>query len=130
MPDKSVWVAPKLFLTHRGVRVYHTYKDDELENGPSPYILTTDPLNELPYDERASNQIDVRSLDVPSRKVLDGHPPYLTDTDERFRKATPTQRKKWKKQWADWQATGEVEAIRHVVKEAIELGIIQAPATD
>jgi len=31
MPYHSTWVEPDLFLEHKGVKVYHTYKDQDYE---------------------------------------------------------------------------------------------------
>lgn len=35
MPTTTTWVDPDLFLTHNGVNVFHTYKDDDVEQGQS-----------------------------------------------------------------------------------------------
>jgi len=34
MPYKTEWVAPEVFLEYAGVTVYHTYKHDDIEQGP------------------------------------------------------------------------------------------------
>lgn len=44
MPYSSQWVDPELFLSHRGIKVYHTYKDDDMEQGSRTYWFTLDPL--------------------------------------------------------------------------------------
>jgi len=31
MPWQTSWVDPELFLEYKGVKVYHTYKDDDFE---------------------------------------------------------------------------------------------------
>ena len=33
MPTQTVWIDPELFLEHQGVRVFHTYKDDDYDQG-------------------------------------------------------------------------------------------------
>ncbi len=43
MPFKTEWVAPAVFLKHRGVTVYHVHKDDDVEMFMRPY--------EYGYDE-------------------------------------------------------------------------------
>ena len=66
MPIKTVWVEPELFLEHAGRRVFRTYKDDDLDQGPRRYWFT---LNiECGCEERRCQQescphvIDVRTL--------------------------------------------------------------------
>ena len=45
MPYETVWVDPDVALTHVGpkgeVTIYHTYMDDETEQGQRTYIFTT-----------------------------------------------------------------------------------------
>lgn len=31
MPYQHEWVEPELYLEHKGVKVYHSYKDDEFD---------------------------------------------------------------------------------------------------
>jgi hypothetical protein len=44
MPYLSEWVEPGLFLEHAGVNVWHTYKNDEADQGPRSYWFTLDVL--------------------------------------------------------------------------------------
>lgn len=55
------WVEPELFIEHRGVSVYRTYKDQDIEM-PKIYWYTTDITEEREYE------FDVRDLD--SEKTL------------------------------------------------------------
>lgn len=40
MPMKSTWVEPEVLLTHRGVTVYYTYKNDDFDQGIRRYWFT------------------------------------------------------------------------------------------
>jgi len=31
MPTKSKWVPPELFLEHKGIEIFHAYKDNDVE---------------------------------------------------------------------------------------------------
>jgi hypothetical protein len=62
MPFTSEWVPPEIFLTHKGVTVYHAYKDNDLCNGRSNYWFTMSEKDEVDH------QFDVREL--PTWKPL------------------------------------------------------------
>ncbi len=59
MPYKTVWVKPEKLLTHKGVTVYHTYKHNEVGQGPRTYWFATDPQDD-PDD--GPSVFDVRDL--------------------------------------------------------------------
>jgi hypothetical protein len=40
MPTQTNWVDPELLLDHGGVKVFHTYKNDDLDQGPNPFWFT------------------------------------------------------------------------------------------
>lgn len=113
MPFITQWIDPELFMEHNGVRVFRTYKDDDVGQGCKDYWFT---LNNN-SDEDA---FDVRELDVPSRKNLEAHPPFLYGSH--FEAASKEQREVWGKEWHDWLVTGEKEAIRQIIIEAIDVG--------
>ena len=53
------WIEPEVFLKHRGVTVYHAYKDQGIVGSPCKtlgYSYTTDPL------EQEGGGFDVRKL--------------------------------------------------------------------
>lgn len=58
MPYKTEWVDPELLLTHNGVSVYRTYRDDDIEDGKSDYWFTTDKLD----NEGDDTRFDIRDL--------------------------------------------------------------------
>ena len=58
MAYKTVFEPAELFLSHKGVDIYHCYKDDEIEQGQREYhFVLCDSLNE---DE----SFDIRELNA------------------------------------------------------------------
>lgn len=94
MPYRTEWQEPEVFLEHNGVTVYHTYKDDDIEQGPRTYWFVTG------KHEGEDEAFDVRDLETPSRDRLYGHTESLS------------------------------EAIRAILREAIDAGLIQATEED
>lgn len=58
MPYTSEWVAPEKLLKHKGVTVYHTYKDDEIDQSQRWYHFVTDESD----GEDGDSAFDVRDL--------------------------------------------------------------------
>lgn len=58
MPYKTEWVEPALFLEHNGVKVWHVYKDDDVEQGLRSFWFVSDPIN----GENDGSDWDVRDL--------------------------------------------------------------------
>lgn len=119
MPTKTVWVAPEEFLTHKGVTVYHTYKENDIDDCRHPYCFTTCGTSDDEF-------FDVWKLDVPSKDLLKAHPPYLTVSNPEYLTATPEVKAEWTRQWTDWHNGGEARIVAAILKEAIDLGLIPA----
>ena len=113
MPFITQWIDPELFMEHNVVRVFRTYKDDDVGQGCKDYWFTLDNNS----DESA---FDVRDLDVPSQKNLGNNPPFLVGPH--FDAASKEQRDIWGEEWHIWHTTGRNAAIRQVIIEAIEAG--------
>lgn len=60
------WMDPEVFMEHDGVPVYHTYKNDDIEN-QREYWFTLD----CSYSEGCGQDFDVRDLPNPRRVPLD-----------------------------------------------------------
>ena len=58
MPYKQEWVPADMFTRHNGVGIYHTYKNDEIENGANTYWFVTDPYATI------DDAFDVRDLPI------------------------------------------------------------------
>ena len=58
MPYSSQWVEPELFVSHNGVRVYHVYKNDDVDKGAREFWFTTDELE----GEGSDFEFDIRDF--------------------------------------------------------------------
>ena len=59
MPYRSEWAPAELALEHNGVCVYHTYKNDDIDQGPKLYWFVLD------RSEGEEDAFDVRDLELP-----------------------------------------------------------------
>lgn len=62
MPYMTTWVKPEVFMVHKGIKVYHTYKNDEAGQGSLRYWYTTN--GEEMDDAEDPFEFDVRCLDT------------------------------------------------------------------
>jgi hypothetical protein len=62
MPWKSEWVPAEVFLELNGVKVYHTYKDDELSNGPWHDWFSLYDSGQDEGEEHKWGKFDIREL--------------------------------------------------------------------
>jgi hypothetical protein len=120
MPTSSSFVIPELFKVIRGVRVFHTYKNDDMDQGVNKYSYTLDPYSD-------DHRFDIRLLEVPSLKLLDGHPPFQTGTNPVWSNASETDRERIKSEWKKWQEVGENDAIATIIAEALEANLLDMP---
>ena len=116
MPYKTVWVEPEIFLEHKGVTVYHTYRDDDFEQGARWYWFTQ--REDGGEDEGA---FDIR--DVDPLGLLRNHPPLKCGPD--WDSATPQERDAIEEAWAEWYESGFDEARRAVLRNAIDKGLLK-----
>ncbi len=119
----TIWVAPALYLEHNGVKVFHTYVDDDVGQGVNDVFFTTDPS----CDEGNKFVFDARTLAVPSVALLEQHPPYLREDNPVYANGSPAERAQWQKDWKRWHDEGFPAAIKAIIKEAIEMGLIEVP---
>lgn len=122
MPYHAEWVDPEVFLVHNGVTVYHTYRDDDLDQGPRTYGFTLNPCCgeeyrcDCPAPGPCRNVFDVCEL---SNWIAPLHPPFLTGDQN-----TPENNAAWNKYREDRVEEKRIEAT---IREAIEKGLIVAP---
>ncbi len=111
MPIQTVWIDPDLLLEHQGVRVFHTYKDDEYDQGAKRYWFTLNSLcghlDQLCEEQPCRHVFDVREL---STWQTPEHPPYCIDEHD-----TPENRVAWEAYW-----DREELLIRQAIRVAIE----------
>jgi hypothetical protein len=110
MPYETVLVDAGLYMTHNGVNVFRTYKDDDVDQGPERYRFTL-------YRRDHDHHFDVRKFD--DGRLLDLHPPYLQGENDTLSN---------KLAWATWHSEGEPAAIRTIIREALDAGRIPLPA--
>ena len=113
MPTQTVWVEPELLLQHQGVRVFHTYKEDDYDQGAKRYWFTVNSmcgeLDRLCDDQPCRHVFDVRELST--WKALE-QPPYCIDAND-----TPENHAAWERYWES-----EPAAIYAAITAAIERG--------
>lgn len=119
MPYKTIWVEPEVFLEHNGVTVYHTYKDDDFEQGANWYWFRLD------QEEDDEGKFDIR--DVDPLNLLKSHPPFKCGPG--WDSATPQERDAIEEAWAKWYESGFDEARRAVLRHAIDNGLLKAPGS-
>jgi hypothetical protein len=112
MPFKTTRVDPELFLTHAGVDVFHTYKDDDIDQGRKRFWFTT-----REFDDKG--HFDVRELD--SAHMLDQHPPYINAS------RTPEENLELQARWDRWHDVDEPAAIHAIIVASIDAGLITKP---
>jgi hypothetical protein len=112
MPYKQVWVKPKVFMRYKGVTIYHTYKDDESNNGPSMYYYST---SEQCSDEGMMS-FDVRELP----NWLECPQPAFIDLN-----AHHNTRRALSRKWDQWFKDKTLEQhIKFIIRAAISAGRI------
>ena len=113
MPTQTVWIDPELFLEHQGVKVFHTYKDDDVNQGQRCYWLTVNPqcgvTARVCDDQPCHHVFDVRELSTWREPE---HPRYCTDKNN-----TPENHAAWERYWNQ-----EAQAIKAAVIAAIDRG--------
>lgn len=116
--DNDTEVRAKLAVSYKGVKIYHVYKDDQLESGMHDYMFATRAYTSNPeYKE-----FDIREFRnwKPCAK-----PRFI---EHKMRKATKEKiRAEWDKWWSERTLFKHCEVI---LKQAIALGVIQKIQND
>jgi hypothetical protein len=113
MPTQTVWIDPEVLLEHQNVRVFHTYKDDDYDQGAKRYWFTLNPqcgvADSLCEDQPCRHVFDVQELSTwrPPEK-----PPSCTGPRD-----TRENHKAWEQYWEL-----EAAAIQSAIAAAIERG--------
>ena len=113
MPYISEWVPNELFLEHNGVRIFHTYRNDEGEIRKYNFGTASDTTDE--YDD---TNFYVR--DLPAWREPD-HPPYINhslDSED----VIASKEEVWAKYY---NAKVEETAIRRAIIAAIDGGYLK-----
>jgi len=111
MPYKTTWIDPDICVEHNGIKVFHTYDDDNFDKGPMVHWFTMDPKF---TEEDEGGDFDVRML--PAWKELVKLPPLInidSDSEEIVGRK--------REQWGEFREK-EPGLIRHVLRLSIERG--------
>lgn len=112
MPNKTIHVAPEVFLTHRGVTIWHAYEDADIEQPFEYWFSVSEDEPEEHYSVR-SPIFDAREL--PTYRPT--HPPLMNRSFP-----NPNLRAEWRA----WHQTRGPEAdAREAIIAAIEQGLIR-----
>jgi hypothetical protein len=60
MPYQTEWVDPDLAVEHEGLKVYHTYRNNDVDQGCRTYWYTTDP--KLGENDDSPYVFDIRDI--------------------------------------------------------------------
>lgn len=134
MPFVTEHRPAELFMEHAGVKIYHVYKDNDMEQGARTHWFA---IHEDGDDEDVhgyNGVFDVRCLPAPPMPPrLGDQPPYIGA--EHGREAGFDNYDDWKDSpeyarrralWDIWHDTGETAAVRNTIRHAIDIGLITA----
>jgi hypothetical protein len=111
MPYREQWVAPELLLEHNGVKVFLTYRDNCVEQGPARFWYVTR------EDQDEDEAFDVREL--PTWKEPRAPPCARREDQSDVREAA-------QRAWRTFFDETEPAAIREALIAAIEQGVLSA----
>lgn len=122
MPTKTVFVEPDKFMDiidkdGKQIPVYHTYKNDDIENNPPHGYSYT-------FDKRQDGNavFDIRSFIIEEDSPLGNHPPFINSVEDK------AEQDKLKQQWAEWHQPGggEEQARKAIIQGLWDLGYLKA----
>lgn len=122
MPSKTIWVKPDLVLEHAHQKVFHTYHDDDIDQGPHRYWFTLNAacsLEDSGCDDKPCRHVfDVRELSTWQPPI---RPPDCVGEND-----TPVNQAAWKR-----YELQEDEAIKTAIRTAMDDGElpVTTPAT-
>lgn len=103
-------VKPELVLSRKGVSIYRTYDDDDVDQGRSMFYFVC-----APEDSDHESYFDIRTLDAPpSGPKLSDHPPFINSRLEHDAELHA--------RWKAWQDTGQDAAIQNHLNHLIDSG--------
>ena len=127
MPYVTETVPAEMALDYKGVKIYHTYKDDDYNQGERTFYFVLDE-----YDGEYES-FDVRDLDVTNR-LENEKPQIYKDLSGPYKTMTPEQRAEVDKTLDNWfgiiaegtyERAGQYAVIIEILKAAIDKGDIK-----
>lgn len=132
MPYITEHQSAELYMEHAGVEIYHVYKNNEIDQGARTYWFAVHDDGDDDTAHGSNGVFDVRCLPEPLPPPhLDDHPPFIGA--DHGREAGYASYEDWKASpeyarrsalWNTWHDTGETDAIRNRIRNAIEIGLI------
>lgn len=117
MPYFHEWVEPTIFIEHNNIKIYHTYRNDDIEQGTANYYYTTNKYN-TDYKNPCSDEAIFDVHDLPNW-IEPPHPPYIHSNLKEKRS------QELELEWKVYHNEGILmKHNRKIVKEAIEAGHI------
>lgn len=121
MPYKTIYVEPPVFAIIDNLVVYHTYRNNIVEDGFSTFVYTLDPLT---HDHHFS----IEHLEVPAADDLLDHPDYANEVgNPRWTKLSISEKEILRERWAQWWRADQPRIIKQILTEAIAAGFIKKP---
>jgi hypothetical protein len=132
MPYVFEFRPAKLFMEHKGVEIYHVYKDDDIDQGPRIHWFAVHDDGPDDNAHGTDGVFDVRCLPHPVCR-----PPspisLLSSAANRAMNSGFASYEEWKNSaeyrrrqqlWHDWHETVETQAIKNTIRYAIEIGAL------
>ncbi|MCO5067052.1 MAG: hypothetical protein M9924_22055 [Rhizobiaceae bacterium] len=132
MPYVTESRPAELFMEHKGVEIYHVYRNDDLHEGPRTYWFAVHDDGQDDNAHGTDGVFDVRCLPDPGNSPpLADQPPFIgADQGKELGFASyhewkgSAEYKRRRQLWRDWHETIEPQAIKSTIRHAIEIGII------
>jgi hypothetical protein len=117
MPKKTqtVYAPAELFLEHQGIRLYHTYVNDNVTQGILDYRFVLDESHNL------NRSFMVQ--DLPNWRPDPHQPPAQSEVPLCEREMVAM---RWQEYWAEKR---EWDHVKVILQEAIDQGHLKIPAT-
>lgn len=126
MPYTSEWTPNELVVEHNGVKIFHTYRDNEESHGTSGAYFCWSADNDEFGDSEGEHTFDVRKLPLYASIVIAQRPPYIWihkgKPEPEYERDTPALRARWKKFHKH-----EITLLKEVLRKSLDNGDLKAP---
>lgn len=112
MPYKEVYVQPRVFLTCKGIKVYHTYKDGDYDYPMENWFTSDKDDGGNEYDSHFDAR-ELSTFDKSRPESMSG----ITKRHPKFKSLT--------KQWSEYHRTYD-DRLKTAIREAIKSGELKA----
>lgn len=127
MPWIQEWTDNELFVEHNGVRVYHTYAENEESDGYRSSTFCWSPDNDEYGDSMGDHTFDVTELPLYGELVDSERPPYIhihnSEVPPGYERDSPELRARWES-----FHTHDDDLIRDLIRKSLDNGDLVPPA--